>query len=60
MPGSIPGRACRPSCSEFFVVFSETRVNTGWITYEIPTEFTPHTGPGPTSGQFALLLQPNP
>ena len=29
VPGSIPGRACRPSRSEFSVVFSETRVNTG-------------------------------
>ena len=27
--GSNPGRACRPSCSEFSVVFSETCVNTG-------------------------------
>ena len=29
VPGSIPDRACRPSHSEFSVVFSETRVNTG-------------------------------
>ena len=29
VPGSNLGRACRPSCSEFSVVFSETRVNTG-------------------------------
>ena len=28
-PSSIPGRTCRPSRSEFSVVFSETRVNTG-------------------------------
>ena len=27
--GSNPGRACRPSRSEFSVVFSETRVNMG-------------------------------
>ena len=27
--GSIPGRACPPSRSEFPMVFSETRVNTG-------------------------------
>ena len=27
--GSNFGRACRPSCSGFSVVFSETRVNTG-------------------------------
>ena len=29
VPGSNPGRVCRPSRSEFSVVFSETRVNTG-------------------------------
>ena len=29
VPGSNIGRACRPSRSEFSVVFSETRVNTG-------------------------------
>ena len=29
MPGSNPDRACRPSCSEFSVVFSETRINAG-------------------------------
>ena len=29
LPGSNPGRACRPSRSEFSVVFSETRVDTG-------------------------------
>ena len=29
VPGPNPGRACRPSSSEFSVVFSETRVNTG-------------------------------
>ena len=29
VPGSIPGRACRPSRSKFSVVFSETRVNAG-------------------------------
>ena len=28
VPGSFLGRACRPSRSEFSVVFSETRVNT--------------------------------
>ena len=27
VPGSNPGRACRPSRSTFSVVFSETRVN---------------------------------
>ena len=29
VPGSFLGHACRPSRSEFSVVFSETRVNTG-------------------------------
>ena len=29
VPGSILGRACRSSRSEFSVVFSETRVNMG-------------------------------
>ena len=29
VPGSIPGRACRLSPSEFSVVFPETRLNTG-------------------------------
>ena len=29
VPGSNPSRACRPSRSEFSVVFSETSVNTG-------------------------------
>ena len=28
VPGSIPGRACRPSRSEFSVVFPEACVNT--------------------------------
>ena len=36
-PGSNPGRACRPSRSEFSVVSSETRVNTG----QDPLERTP-------------------
>ena len=29
VPGSNPGRACRPSRSEFSVVFSETSINVG-------------------------------
>ena len=28
VPGSIPGRACRPRCLKFSVVFSEIRINT--------------------------------
>ena len=27
--GSNPGQSCQPNRSEFFVVFSETRVNAG-------------------------------
>ena len=34
--GSNPGRACQPSRSEFFVVFSETRVDAGWDPLERP------------------------
>ena len=29
VPGSIPNRACRPNSSEFSVIFSEIRANTG-------------------------------
>ena len=44
---SIPGRACRPSRSEFYVVFSETRVNIARIAQKDPTEDTPPMGQGP-------------
>ena len=30
VPGSILGRTCRPSRLEFFMVFTEIRVNTCW------------------------------
>ena len=47
MPGSNPGRACRPSRSEFSVVFSETRVNTEKDPLERPPpEDTPPIGLG--------------
>ena len=36
VPGSFLGRACQPSRSEFSVVFSETRVNTGQDPLERP------------------------
>ena len=36
LPGSNPDRACRPRRSEFSVVFSETRVNTGQDPLERP------------------------
>ena len=55
--GSIPGRACRPSRSVFFVVFSETHVNMVWDTLERPpTEGTPHIHSIPTNGQLTLTL----
>ena len=59
VPGSIPGRACRPSSLEFFMVFSETRINTGEDFLERPpTEGTPFAEPGPISVQLTLTLQP--
>ena len=59
VPGSIPGRACRPSRSEITVVFSKIRLNTGKDPLERPPmEGTSPTGPCPTSGQSALTLQP--
>ena len=42
VPCSIPGRACRPSRSEFSVVFSETRVNTGQDPLERPPRRASH------------------
>ena len=36
-PGSFLGRVCRPSRSEFSVVFSETRVSTGEDPLERPS-----------------------
>ena len=42
MPGSIPGRSCRPSRSEFTEVFSETCVNVGEDFLDrLPVEGTP-------------------
>ena len=59
VPDSNPGRACRPSPSEFSVVFSETRVNAGWDPLERPpTEGTPPTDPDSTSGRLDSNLQP--
>ena len=44
--------------SKFSVVFSETRVNTGYYPLERPRRRAlPTIGPGPTSGQLALILQ---
>ena len=63
LPSSIPGHACRLSRSEFSVVFSETRVNTGQDPpVRPPTEGTPPAGPGPTKRTVGLnpITQPNP
>ena len=43
VPGSIPGRPCRPNRSEFSVVFSETRVNTGQDPLERPSLRASHS-----------------
>ena len=60
MQGSITGRACRPSCLEFFVVFSETCISAGKHPLERPfMEDISTTGSGPTSGHLALNLQLN-
>ena len=60
VPGSIPSRACLPSRSEFSVV-SETPVNTNYNPLErLPRRAYLPIRPGPTCGQLALLLQPNP
>ena len=63
VPGSNASLVCRPSRLKFSIVFSETRVNTGQDPLEISlpsTKSTPPVGPGPTCGQLALFLQPNP
>ena len=61
VPGPIPSHACRPSCSEFFVVFSEVHVNTGQGPLErSPMEGIPPIGPGPPVRQLALKLTPLP
>ena len=47
--GSIPGRSCRPSHSEFSVVFFEHRVNTGQDPLERPPALHPQAQvPGET------------
>ena len=56
--GSILGRACQPSFSEFSMVFSETRVNGLGSLRKTPMKGNPPIGPGPTYGQLALSLQP--
>ena len=58
--GSNPGHACRPSRSEFSVIFSETRIDTGQDLLERPTRRATPIGPGPTSGQLVLNIQLNP
>ena len=56
-PGSNPGHSCRPSHSEFSVVFSETRVGQDPLGRP-PTYCRPPISPGPTSGQLTFNLQP--
>ena len=61
VPGSNPDRTCRPSLSEFSMVFFETRVSTDSDPLERPpTDDAAPIGPGNTSGQLTLNLQPNP
>ena len=55
--GSIAGRSCRPSRSQFSVVFSETRVNADEDPLK-KTKSIPPTVPGLTNGQLDLNLQP--
>ena len=42
VPDSIPSRACRPSRLDFYVIFSETRVNTGYDPVERPLRRARH------------------
>ena len=51
--GSSPGRACRPSQSEFSAVLSENRINTDQDHLERPPkEGAPLIVPGSTSGRL--------
>ena len=56
VPGSITGCACRPCRSEFSVVFSETRVDTGWDPLErpLPTDGILSVGLGSICEQLTL------
>ena len=57
--GSILGRDCRPSRSQFSVIFSEIYINTAQDPLgRPPAEGIPPVGPDPTCGQLALILQP--
>ena len=54
----FPGPACRPSRSEFSVVFLRNSRKYGVRSLrKTPTEDTLSTRPGPTIGQLALTLQ---
>ena len=59
VPGSNPGRACRPSRSEFSAVFlrNSRKYGLGSVR-KTPTEGTPPIDPGPIIGQLAFNLQP--
>ena len=59
VPGSIPGRPCWPSRSEFTVVFFRNSLKYGLRSLrKILKKGILLTGPGPTSGQLILILQP--
>ena len=58
--GLNPGRACQPSRSEFSVVFSETRVNTGRDPLERPPRRTlPLQAQVPQADSWPLSYNPN-
>ena len=59
LPGSNPGRACRPSLFGVFRGFlrNSRKYRLGFLR-KTPTEGTPPIGPGSTSGQLALHLRP--
>ena len=59
VPGLNPGRACRPSRSEFSELRNSRKHGLGSLR-KTPMEDTPPIGLGPTSGQLALNLQLNP
>ena len=59
VPGSFLGHACGPSRSEFSVVFSKTRINTGQDPFERPPKKgVPLIVPCPTSGLLDSTNQP--
>ena len=61
VPGWIPGHACRPSRSEFSLVFLQNspKYELGSLRKTL-TEGTPLVCSDPTSRQLILILQQNP